>query len=141
MYYMWYRVRQFARLNIFSGRQKCGSHKGKDLGCTEDVEVFPGQISETYPSPDWQYGDRCFHAKGCFSPTAFQGVLTLWRIAAPSATKKRTTPLCSCLLVSISNDGRTHITLHSPPEQSRNTRVDLCVFTMQVSFPTDGSIV
>ena len=30
---------------------------GKDLECTEDVEVFPSQISEAYPSPDWQYGD------------------------------------------------------------------------------------
>ena len=37
---------------LSSGRQKCGSHKGKDLGCTEDVEVFPSQISEAYPSPD-----------------------------------------------------------------------------------------
>ena len=35
-----------------SGRPKCGSHKGKDLGYTEDVEVFPSQISQAYPSPD-----------------------------------------------------------------------------------------
>ena len=34
--------------------KKCGSHKGKDLGYTEDAEVFPSQISEAYPSPDWQ---------------------------------------------------------------------------------------
>ena len=47
-----------------SGRQKCGSHKGKDLGCTEDVQVFPSQISEVYPSPDWQYGDGRYHTKG-----------------------------------------------------------------------------
>ena len=45
---------------VSSGRQKCGSHKGKDLGCTE---VFPSQISEAYPSPDWQYGDGRYHAK------------------------------------------------------------------------------
>ena len=38
--------------------KKCGSHKGKDLGCTENAEVFPSQISEAYPSSDWQY-----HAK------------------------------------------------------------------------------
>ena len=44
--------------------KKCGSHKGKDLVCTEDVEVFPSQISEAYPSPDWQYGDGRYHAKG-----------------------------------------------------------------------------
>ena len=37
---------------------KCESHKGKD-----DVEVFPSEISESYPSPDWQYGDRRYHAK------------------------------------------------------------------------------
>ena len=78
---------------LSSGGQKCGSHKGKDLGCTEDVQVFPSQISEAYPSPDWQYGDRRYHAKGCLRPTAFQGVLTLRRVPAPSATKKRTTAL------------------------------------------------
>ena len=59
---------------------------GKDLGCTEDVKVFLNQISEAYPSPDSQYGDGRYHAEGWFRPTAFQGVLTLWRVAAPSAT-------------------------------------------------------
>ena len=47
-----------------SSHQKCGSHKRKDLGCTEDAEVFPNQISEAYPSPDWQYEDGRHHAKG-----------------------------------------------------------------------------
>ena len=28
---------------------KCGSHNGKDLGCTEDVEVFPSQYMELIP--------------------------------------------------------------------------------------------
>ena len=37
---------------LSSGNRKCGSHKGKDVGCTEDVE-FPSQMSEAYPSPDW----------------------------------------------------------------------------------------
>ena len=73
------------------GRQKCGSHKGKDLGCTEDVVVFSSQISESYPSPDWQYGDGRRHAKGWFRPTVLHGDLTLWRVAAPSLTKIRTT--------------------------------------------------
>ena len=91
--------------------------KWKDLGCTEDVEVFPSQISEAYPSPDWQYGDGHYHAKGWFCLTAFQGILTLWHVPAPSVTKKRTTPLCSSLLASISNAGQTHFTLCSPPEQ------------------------
>ena len=127
--------------NVFStGCQKCGSHKGKDRGCTEDVEVFPSQISEAYPSKDWQYGDGRYHAKGLFRPTACQGVLILWRGAALSATKKRTTPLCSSLLASVSNFGQTHFTLRSPPEQYRNNCMGLCVFTMHVSYPTDGSI-
>ena len=34
--------------------------------------------------------------------------LYVWRVAAPSATKKRTTPLCSSLLASISNAEQTH---------------------------------
>ena len=49
---------------LSSGRQKCGSHKGKYLGCTEDTEVFLSLIPEAYPSPDWQYADRHYHAKG-----------------------------------------------------------------------------
>ena len=49
---------------LSSGRQKCGSHKGKDMDCMEDVEVFPSQIFEAYPSPDWQYGDGRYHTKG-----------------------------------------------------------------------------
>ena len=49
---------------LFPGCQKRGSQKGKDLGYTEDVEVFPSQISETYPSPDWQYRDGQYHEKG-----------------------------------------------------------------------------
>ena len=50
---------------LSSGHQICGSHTGKGLvGCMEDVEVFPSQISEAYPSLDWQYGDGHYHAKG-----------------------------------------------------------------------------
>ena len=49
---------------LSSGRQKCGSHKGKDPDCAEDVEVFPSQISEACPTPDWQYGNGSYHAKG-----------------------------------------------------------------------------
>ena len=127
-------------MNLSSGRQKCGSHKGKDLGCMEDVEMFPSKISETHPPPDWQYGDRRYHAKGWFRLTAFQGVLTLWCIAVPSASKKWTTPLSSPLLATISSAGWTHFTLHTPPEQWRNNCVDLCIFTMHISHPTDGTI-
>ena len=35
----------------------------------------------------------------------------------PQLHKKRTTPLCSSLLASISNAGRTHFKLRSPPEK------------------------
>ena len=49
---------------LSSGRQISGRHNGKYLGCTEDVEVFPSQISEAYPSPDCQYGDERYYAKG-----------------------------------------------------------------------------
>ena len=61
---------------------------GKIWAAQRIVEVFPSQISEAYPSPDWQYGDEHFHAKGWFYPTAFQGILILWHVAAPLATKK-----------------------------------------------------
>ena len=75
---------------FFSGRQKCESHNVKYLGCKEDVEVFLSQISDAHPLPDWQYGYR---PKEWISPTAFQGVLTLWRVSAPSATKTNHTSL------------------------------------------------
>ena len=49
------------------------------------------------------------------------------RVSTSSATKKRTTPLCSSLLASIFNAGWTYFTLCSPPMQKRNNCVDLCV--------------
>ena len=69
--------------------------QGKNLGYTEDVEVFPSQIYEPYASLDWQYGDGRYHAKWWFRPTAFKGVSTLSRVPTPSAIKKRTTALFS----------------------------------------------
>ena len=42
--------------------------------------------------------DGCYHAKGWFRPTTFQGVMALLRVAKPLATKKRTTPLWSSCL-------------------------------------------
>ena len=42
--------------------------------------MFPSQISETYPLPDWQDGDGRYYARGWFLSTAFPGVLTLWRV-------------------------------------------------------------
>ena len=123
-----------------SGRQKCESHKGNDLRCTEDDEVFPSQISEAYLSPNWQYVDGHYHAKGSFRPSAFQGVLTLWRVAAPSATKKRTIPLCSSVLSSTPiMDERTfhYAHLQNNKETILWTRA---FFAMHVSYTTDGSI-
>ena len=41
--------------NVFLQVAKnCGTHKGKYLGHTEDVEVFTNEISEAYPSSDLQ---------------------------------------------------------------------------------------
>ena len=50
--------------NIFLQVAKDVKVNGKVLGCTEDVEKFPSQISEHYPLPDWQYGDGRYNAKG-----------------------------------------------------------------------------
>ena len=75
---------------------KMWKSQGEDVGCMGDVEVFPSQISEAYPSQDWQNGDGHYHAKGWFRLTAFQGVLTLWFIVALSATKNE--PYLSALL-------------------------------------------
>ena len=68
--------------------------QGERSGCTEDVEVFPSKSLKPISHQIWQYGDRNYHAKVRFRPTEIQGVLTLWRLAAPSATKKRATSLC-----------------------------------------------
>ena len=56
----------------YSCRQKCGNHKGKDLGCTEDVEVFSRQSLKLNPHQIavWR---RAFSCKRWFRPTAFQG--------------------------------------------------------------------
>ena len=50
--------------NVFLQVAKNVEVTGKDLDCTEDVEVFPSRISEAYRSPDWQCGDGHYHAKG-----------------------------------------------------------------------------
>ena len=95
--------------------------------------MFPRKISKTYPSPDWQYGDGRYYAKGWFSPRAFQVVLALWRVAVPSATKKRTTPLCSSLLASISNAGRTHTLHYTHLQSNKETTVKTCTFSLRMS--------
>ena len=82
------------------------------------LKCFISQISDAYRSPDWQYGDGRYHAKGSFRATASQGFFffTLSCVPAPSATKKRTTPHCSSLLAP-QNAGLTHFTPRLPPEQ------------------------
>ena len=109
--------------NVFLQVAKNVSHKGNDSICTENIEVFPSQISEAVM-------DGRLHANGWFHPTAFQGVLTLWCVAASSATKKRTTPLCSSLLASISNAGRT---LYAHLQSNKETTMWICVFSLCMS--------
>ena len=89
-------------------------------------------ISEAYPSPDRQYGDGRYHAKVCFRPTALPGFLNFWRVAAPSANKKRTTPLCSSLLASISNARQTHFTL-AHLQCNKETTLCTCGFSLCTS--------
>ena len=60
-------------MSFFRSQKKCGNHKEKDLRCTEDVKVFPSQISEDYPSPYGQYGDWSYHAKKMNMPDSFLG--------------------------------------------------------------------
>ena len=116
---------------------------GERLGCTEDVEVFPSQISKDYPSPDWQYGDGRYHAKGWFRPTEFQGV---WHATMNFACSSTLSDLETnhafllffpCLhLHCWTNTLYTTLTSRA----IRKQLVNLCVFTMHVSYPTDGSI-
>ena len=106
--------------------------RGKIWAVWRILKCFPAKSLKRIPSPNLQYGDGRCHAKGWFHPTAFQGVLTLWRVAAPSATEKRTTSLCSSLLVSISNVGRTHFT-HAHLQSSKETTVWTCAFSLCMS--------
>ena len=98
----------------------------------EDVEVFPNQISEADSSLDWQYADGRFHAKGWFLLTVFQGVLILWRVTAPSATKKRSH--LSALLCLPPFPMPDEYTLHYAHLQSnKETTVWTCPFSLCIS--------
>ena len=119
------------RMSFFRS-PKMWKSQGERSGCTEDVEVFPSQISEAYPSPDWQYGDGRYHVKVWFRPTAFHGVLTLWRVAAYSATKKRTTSLCSSLLVSFPMLDE-HTSHYAHLKSNKETTVWTCAFSLHMS--------
>ena len=59
--------------------------RGKMWAVRWMLNCFPAWA---YPSPNWKYGDGCFNAKERFHPTAFQSILTIWRVAALPATKK-----------------------------------------------------
>ena len=79
--------------NVFIQVAKMWKSQGERSGIYGGCCVFPSQLYEAYASPDWPYGDGRYHAEGWFLPAAFQGVLTLWRIAVPTAIKKRTSLL------------------------------------------------
>ena len=118
-------------MSFFRSPKMWKSH-GKDLDCTENVEVLPSQISEAYHSPDWQYGCGRYHAKGRFRPTAFQGVLTLWCVSAPSVTKQLTT--LSALLWLPPFPMLDEHTLHYTHLQSnKETTVWTCAFSLFMS--------
>ena len=92
------------RMSFFRS-QKMWKSRGKIWTARRMLKCFPAKSPKLIP-----------HQIG--SQTAFQGVLTSWRVAALSATKKRTTPLCSYLIASISNADE-HI-LHYAHFQSNN---------------------
>ena len=85
--------------------------RGKIWAVRRTLKCFPAKSLKLIAHQIGIMGTDVIH------PTAFQGVFALWRVVAPSATKKRTISLYSSLLASISNAGRTHFTLCSPPEQ------------------------
>ena len=118
------------------------------LQVTKHVEVTRGKIwavrrmLKCYPATHLkliphQIGSKetgVIIAKGLFGSTAFQGILTLWRVAAPSATKKQTTSLCSSLL-----DER--ISHYAHLQINKETTVWTCPFSQCLSPTPDGSIV
>ena len=73
------------------------------------LKLIPHQIGSKRTGNIMQKDDSVRHY--------FRAFWLLWHITASSTTKKRTTSLCSSLLASISNAGRAHFTLLSPPEQ------------------------
>ena len=58
------------------------------------LKCFPAKF-QAYNSPDWQYGDGRYHAKGWFLPTAFQGVLA--RHSTLSETNEPSLLFFACL--------------------------------------------
>ena len=101
---------------LSSGRQKYGCQKGKDLVCTEDIKVFPAMSLKLITH---QIGTTmALLCKMMITSYIIPGRFDfMTRLNTLRATKTRTTPLCSSLLVSISNAGRTHVILRSPPEE------------------------
>ena len=105
---------------------------GKIRAVRRMLKCFPAKSLKPYPSPDWQYGDGRFRAKIWSRLTAFQGVLTLWRIAAPSASRKRTTTLCSSLLASFPTLDE-HTLHYAHPHSNKETTVWTCAFSLWMS--------
>ena len=90
--------------------------RGKIWAVRRMLKCFPAKSLKLIPHQIGSMGTSVIMQKMIPSDSV-PGVLTLSRGLAPSATKKRTTPLCSSLLASISNAEWTHFTLCSPPEQ------------------------
>ena len=108
---------------------KMWKSQGKRFGLYGRCWSVSHKISETYPSPDWQYGDGRYHAKWWFRPTAFLVILTLWHVAEPSAAKKQTTPLYLPPFPML--DERTLHYIHL--QSNKVTTVWTCAFSLYMS--------
>ena len=101
--------------------------RGKILAVRKMSKCFPAKPLKLIPLQTGSMGTGVIVQKdACFRPT-------LSRVAAPSATKKRTTPLCSSFLASFSNNGLTHFTLHAHLQSNRETTVWSCAFSVCLS--------
>ena len=124
------------RMSFFKS-QKCGNHKGKDLSCAEDVWVFPSQISEAYPSPDCQYALSCIRIIPSDSIPGRFDFMARRSTLSHQETKHTSLLFFVCLHFQCWTD-LLHTTL-----TSRTIKQRLCgpgVFTMHVSYSTDGTI-
>ena len=107
--------------------------RGKIWDVQRMLKCFPSQISEAYPSPEWQYGDGRYHAKGWFHPIALQGILILWHVFQHRQPPKNE-PHLSTLLCLPPFPMLDEHTLHYAHLQSNNeTTVWTCAFSLCMS--------
>ena len=110
----------------------------KILAVRRMFKYFPAKSLKLIPH---QIGSMAagLSCKRLIPSESIQGVLTLWRVATPSVTKKRTTPLCSFLLASISNTGRKnlhHVHLLNNKETTVWTCACLLPYRLQYRYVT-----